>query len=752
MKKILLLLSIILCGTFSAQNFYDPTVIQKIEITFLQSNWDYQMDTAKAGKEGYIMADQVKINGVIFDSVGVKYKGNSSYNPTYIKNPLHIELDAFKNQSYLGMKTVKLGNNYADPSMIREVLGYNILKNYMHCSQSNFAKVYVNGVYFGVYSNTESINGKFNSNNYFSSNNTEIKCNPIVNPSPNTKCNLKYFTTGDSSNYFNYYEIKSNYGWNALRTLCDTITNFPNKASTNIDMDRVIWMLAFNNVLVNLDSYSGAFCQNYYLYKDNTQHYNPTIWDLNMCFGGFPYLGNSNSSLLQQTINGLQQMPINIHATDVYWPLINIVNNNAQYKRMLVAHMRTISNEFFANNTYTAIAQQYQTLIDTSVLSDTYKFYSYSNFQNGLTSNVSVGSYSVPGISNLMSARISYLQSTLDFGYTPPTISNVLASNASPIINTTIAITASVINTSTVYLGSRTSNHLKFTRTQMFDDGLHQDGVAGDNVYGASIVVASAETEYYIYAENTNAGMFSPQRAEHEFYSIQTNLPQPNVGDVVINEFLASNTFSQPDENGKHEDWIELYNNSNSVLNLSGLYLTDDYTNQTKYSFPANTIIQPHDYFTLWADEDNTNGDVLHCNFKLETLGEKIMLSKGTTVLDSITFGVQGADISIGRCPNGSGVFGPTFIPTFNYSNCQVGLNDFISSNQFGLFPNPTNDQLFITTTIEKEMSFEIYDTVGSLIYKNVLNKKSEINTSAFSSGIYFIKIGEDTFKFIVMH
>ncbi|MES2515396.1 MAG: CotH kinase family protein, partial [Bacteroidota bacterium] len=142
---------IILCGKFSAQNFYDQNTIQKIEIQFGQSNWDYQLDTAKAGAEGYVMAASVTINGVYFDSVGVKYKGNSSYNPTYTKNPLHIELDGFKDQSYLGIKDIKLGNNFADPSMIREVLGYDILKNYMHCPEANFAKVYINGVYHGVF-------------------------------------------------------------------------------------------------------------------------------------------------------------------------------------------------------------------------------------------------------------------------------------------------------------------------------------------------------------------------------------------------------------------------------------------------------------------------------------------------------------------------------------------------------------------------------------------------------------------------
>ena len=57
---------------------------------------------------------------------------------------------------------------------------------------------------------------------------------------------------------------------------------------TVLDVDRALWMLAFNNVLVNLDSYSGAFRQNYYLYKDQNDRFDPIVWDLNMSFAGFP--------------------------------------------------------------------------------------------------------------------------------------------------------------------------------------------------------------------------------------------------------------------------------------------------------------------------------------------------------------------------------------------------------------------------------------------------------------------------------
>ena len=59
-----------------AQSFYNIDSIQKIELFFHQTNWDYLLDTAKTGsEETYLLADSVRVNGVSYDSVGVKYKG-----------------------------------------------------------------------------------------------------------------------------------------------------------------------------------------------------------------------------------------------------------------------------------------------------------------------------------------------------------------------------------------------------------------------------------------------------------------------------------------------------------------------------------------------------------------------------------------------------------------------------------------------------------------------------------------------------
>ncbi|MBL0340794.1 MAG: CotH kinase family protein [Bacteroidetes bacterium] len=516
-------------------DFYDVNTIQKIEIYFSQPDWDYQLDTAKEGSESYITADWVKVNNVQFNNAGVKYKGNSSFDSTKIKNPIHIELDNSTPQSYQGFTDIKLSNGYSDPSVIREVLAYDVLKNYMDCPRSNFATVYINGAYIGLYSNDESIDKKFCSRNFNSSSGTFFKCNPVVTPGPTTKSNLRYIPGVDSTGYFNFYELKSDYGWDELVRLCDTVTNYSTSIDLILDVDRIVWMLAFNSVLVNLDSYTGVFCQNYYLYRDKTGRFNPVIWDLNMAFGGFPFVGSGGTSMGSLTITNMVQLSPTFHDVDPFWPLINAVMGNPTWKKQYIAHARTIISENFSNGGYLNTATQLQTLVDSSVQADTNALFNYAQFQNGITTDYMVGSYMVPGLGNLMDARAAYLQSLPDFQTVPPSISTVSSSNSSPELNDTVTITALVTNSVSVYLGYRNSTSAKFIRSSMFDDGLHNDGMANDSIFGIQIPIGSLFAQYYIYAENNDAAQFSPERAEHEFYTLQTNWTYPFAGQIVIN-------------------------------------------------------------------------------------------------------------------------------------------------------------------------------------------------------------------------
>ena len=111
MKKTALFIALFAIGlTTKAQSFYDEGTIQDIKIVFAESNWDALLDAQKAGAEDYIMATSVTINGEVFDSVGVKYKGNSTYKANQTKNPFHIELDTYKDHEYNGYKDIIVGN------------------------------------------------------------------------------------------------------------------------------------------------------------------------------------------------------------------------------------------------------------------------------------------------------------------------------------------------------------------------------------------------------------------------------------------------------------------------------------------------------------------------------------------------------------------------------------------------------------------------------------------------------------------
>ena len=739
-------------STNAQQNFYDINTVQKIEVFLSQYNWDYRMDTAKYGSETYLMADSVLVNGVLFDSTGIKYKGNSSFDSTLIKNPIHIALDEFKNQAYQNYTDIKLSNCYQDPSMIREVLSYKILGNYMHCPKSNFAGLYINGSYIGLYSNDENVNKTFCSNHFNSSQNTFIKCNPIVLPGPTTKSNLKYLGS-DSLLYSDYYEIKSNSGWNVLVTLCDSTTNNQNSLANVFNLDRVLWMMAFNNVMVNLDSYSGVFCQNYYLYKDNSGRYNPIIWDLNMSFGGFPFTGNGTTGMGSLTIANMQQLALNLHSTDVNWPLIKAVMNNSLFKRMYIAHAKTIVNDFFANNLYLGMAAQLQAIIDTSVLNDPNKQFTYSQFQNAMNTSISTGSYSVPGISTLMSSRLSYLQSTADFIQSQPVITNVIPNATLPAINSNITITANISGATVVYLNYRFDEMSAFQKLIMYDDGLHNDGIANDNVFGVSFQIQSFITQYYIYAENANAGMFSPERAEHEFYTLQANVPVLNAGDIAINEFLASNKTNTTNESGAFSDWIELYNTTNNVVDLYGCFLSDNFSNPTKFTFPANSIIQPYSYIIIWADDVASTSQYLHANFKLSISGEQLILSNAAgTIIDSLSYGIQTDDVSFGRCPNGSGAFDLQLPPTFKASNCDVGIDKNSGKEEmFLIYPNPASKSFTINISDDIDDNLQIYNITGQCVMKlKLISNQTKIDSENFQNGIYFVKYHNKLKKLII--
>lgn len=125
---------------------------------------------------------------------------------------------------------------------------------------------------------------------------------------------------------------------------------------------------------------------------------------------------------------------------------------------------------------------------------------------------------------------------------------------------------------------------------------------------------------------------------------------------LFINEFMAANDSTIIDENGDYDDWIELYNAGDTDIEIGGMYLTDDFTNVTKWQIP-DTIVTAGGFLLFWADNEVMEGP-LHTNFKLDAAnGEGIGLydvdDQENLLIDAKSFAPQPRDTSYGRYPDG---------------------------------------------------------------------------------------------------
>ena len=60
--------------------------------------------------------------------------------------------------------------------------------------------------------------------------------------------------------------------------------------------------------------------------------------------------------------------------------------------------------------------------------------------------------------------------------------------------------------------------------------------------------------------------------------------------DVVISEFMASNSRTLADRDGDFSDWIEIHNRGDAPADLTGWYLTDDAADPDQWPFPSVTL------------------------------------------------------------------------------------------------------------------------------------------------------------------
>ncbi|NRA12767.1 MAG: CotH kinase family protein [Crocinitomicaceae bacterium] len=552
MKTITSLLFLITAGFGHSQVLYDPqvlydapgglmdpTILRTMDITFYNANYDNVLDAGWNANTGLRLPATVQLDGgALLPNVMVRYKGNSTYaipsdqgNP---KVPYNLDFnDSVTGQTLLGYNKVKLANAMFDPTFVKEMIAYDIYRRYLPTPEANLMELNVQGNYLGLYVNTETIDRKFLKKHFDESKGPLFKCDPIQQfgqTGPTGNSDLEWLGT-DTSLYYNHYSMKSTEGWEEFVNLINILNNSPNDLNTVLNIDRVLWAFAVNQAILNLDVYNGLYQHNYYMYQTKDGLFQMIPWDASESFLGALLGANANTTALYQydPYNGYNSW---------WYPLSQALTSdpNSFYGKIYTAHLRTVVNESLDASAIANYANTVQALGAPSASADGNKFFGMTEYYSNVTSELVIPFiFSAGGIVSSVDLRKPYLESLVPMQEVPPTISTPIV--LPPAGAGTNYVTAQVSNATSVELmATKSQYNSKFISIPMYDDGTNGDATSGDGNYTGAFPwwFGGNTAKFYIRANNANATMLNPERAEYEFYTYDLPLAVEDLESFVV--------------------------------------------------------------------------------------------------------------------------------------------------------------------------------------------------------------------------
>jgi CotH kinase protein/Lamin Tail Domain len=560
-----------LTGTAASQDFYDDQVLRPVTLDFHDANWWQLLKNNWPGGPN-ILADMT-VDGIPFPSVGVHIKGNSSFfflPPGSKKVSLGIDVDEVTpGQNVYGHRTLNLNNGIEDPTFCREVTYQNIVAKYSPNGRGAFTHLTINGNDWGLYVNIEQYSNDLLKDFFEDEDGLRFKC-----PNNPNGPGLSYLgaTYGP---YKNQYELRNWMGhpdpWKVLVDACDTLDN---ESLNNIDIidaefaiDAALWTIALENLFMDEDSYisKGADFQAFYDPYHQRMHLNQH--DGNESFG-VSFFGWPN--------NTLWELPPLHNKTDPEKPVLFRLLDVPEIQQRYFAHLRTLLEQDFRYDLMGPRFDQYKAMIDATVQADPKKIYSYQEFLDNFTQNVTIpdgngGNMIAPGLSLFVQNRRTYLTTHNKINKPAPVVADVEHSPAKPNPGDPVTVRATVTGPSAavglVQLHYRSIG--RFIPTPMFDDGAHGDGAAGDGVYGVLLPIGGTPGErvqYYVGAASASgakAMTFSPRKTEHDPLDVVFGWGSSG---LKITEYMYS---------GSDGEWFELTNTSAAPIDLSGWSMDD---------------------------------------------------------------------------------------------------------------------------------------------------------------------------------
>lgn len=411
---------------------FDTSSILSVNIQMDEADWNDMLENAMA--ETYYQCN-VEVNGTMFYQVGIRPKGNTSLSAianddTTDRYSFKLEFDHYVDgQTCFGLDKLILNNNYADATNLKEALIYDMYQ-YLGADASlyNYAKISVNGEYWGVYLALEGVEDSFQLRNYGTESGELYKPESMDmggenfqdRPDGMPEGAEKDFGDGgppDAPNQTDAAEnaeppggMGRNSGGADLNYTDDDLDSYEtiwdgevtktnqadhervvkalkniaegNDLETYMDIDNLLRYMAVHVFSVNEDSLSGTMAHNYYLYESDGK-LSLIPWDYNLALGGMGGMGGmpggSGETEERSGATSVVNSPIDdaFSGTDFFDTLLENETYHSQYE----AYLQQLVSEYINGGGFDAFYERVRSQIDELVETDPTAFYSYDEYE-----------------------------------------------------------------------------------------------------------------------------------------------------------------------------------------------------------------------------------------------------------------------------------------------------------------------------------------------------------------------------------
>lgn len=411
------LLFILMISEFAeAQNpgdeIFSGIKVHNINILFYYPNyWDSLLYFYNLGTEIHIPATVV-LDEDTLQNVGVRLKGQSSFNHPNNKKSIRLSFDEFESSlRWDGLKGVHLNNCYGDPTFMREKIILDFCRDAgIAAPRANFAKVSFNDTLYAFYSMIEHVDKIFLNTRFGNKNGDLFKAVDAFGIG-DTISDFKWYTSVPDSYYFRY-ELKTDgsaTAWPQLINFLDSLNNNFNTASimpSYLNLNNFYSSIAADIIFANLDSYINSGRNFYFYFNTATNKIDWIKWDVGLGFGCYSGgISNFENLSVTHVLNSSDR------------PLFGKIISTTSLKNDYLYSLCTLNSSYFNTAKMFQHIDSIASIIRTYIYADQRKQYTNTQFEMNILSDLSIagvgGTSRIPGLKSFLTTRKNSINTQL---------------------------------------------------------------------------------------------------------------------------------------------------------------------------------------------------------------------------------------------------------------------------------------------------------------------------------------------------